>query len=87
MDTCDYNTPFIQLQSLQGWVKAQRNMKDCLFVDVNDGTTSKNLQIVITKDGPQKPGHASSVFAKGILAQAPKGHLELKADNFQVISM
>lgn len=68
-------------------MKAQRNMKDILFVDVNDGSTSRNLQIVIDKDDSKKPGHASSVYAKGIVSQTPKGQFELKADDFQVLSM
>lgn len=68
-------------------MKAQRIMKDRSFVDVNDGSTNKNLQIVLEKADHKKPGHASSVSAKGILSQTPKGQLELKADEFQVISM
>lgn len=72
---------------LQGWIKAQRIMKERSFVDVNDGSTHQNLQIVIAKDEHKKPGHASSVYAKGILSQTPKGQLELIADDFQVISM
>lgn len=62
-------------------------MKDNIFVDVNDGSTNKNLQVLINKDAFEKPGHGSSIFAKGILSQSPKGQLELKADDFQVISM
>lgn len=60
-------------------------MKDLIFVDVNDGSTSRNLQTVIKKDARRKPGHASSVYAKGILAETPKGQLELIADDFEVI--
>lgn len=72
---------------MQGWIKAQRIMKERSFVDVNDGSTHQNLQIVLEKDEHKKPGHASSVCAKGILSQTPKGQLELIADDFEVISM
>lgn len=61
-------------------------MKERVFVDVNDGSTNQNLQIIIEKDLNKKPGHASSVYAKGILSQTPKGQLELLAEDFQVIS-
>lgn len=61
-------------------------MKNMIFVDVNDGSTSRNLQTVIKKDDQKKPGHASSVHVKGILSQTPKGQLELIADHFQIIS-
>lgn len=62
-------------------------MKERLFVDVNDGSTNQNLQIVVEKDEHKKPGHASSVYAKGILSQTPRGQLELIVDEFKVISM
>lgn len=62
-------------------------MKERSFVDVNDGSTSQNLQIVLEKTEHKKPGHASSIYAKGVLGQTPKGQLELLADDFQVISM
>lgn len=65
----------------------QRNMKGISFADVNDGSTVKNLQIVFDKDKFEKPVHASSVYAKGIVALAPKGHLELRADDFQIIGL
>ena len=31
---------------LQGWVKAVRKQKDLVFVDLNDGSTPQNLQVV-----------------------------------------
>lgn len=71
---------------IKGWIKAQRMMKDVIFVDVNDGSTCRNLQIVIKREEQKKPGHASSVSAKGILSQTPKGQLELIADDFQIIN-
>ncbi|XP_037029732.1 probable asparagine--tRNA ligase, mitochondrial [Bradysia coprophila] len=70
---------------IKGWIKAQRVMKNVIFVDVNDGSTSRNLQTII-KNEQMKPGYASSVCAKGVLSQTPKGQLELIADDFQVIN-
>ncbi len=34
-----------------GWVRTSRNSKSVAFIELNDGTTLKNLQIVIDKDG------------------------------------
>lgn len=62
-------------------------MKELIFVDVNDGSAIGNLQVVLKKDEHQKPGYASSICAKGVLGQTPKGQLELIANDFQVISM
>lgn len=64
-------------------------MKERSFVDVNDGSCHRNLQIVIEKDSQdshRKPGHASSVYVKGTLSQTPKGQFELLADDFQIVS-
>ncbi|KAG4079973.1 hypothetical protein HA402_006285 [Bradysia odoriphaga] len=71
---------------IKGWIKAQRIMKNLIFVDVNDGSSSRNLQTVIKRDEQRKPGYASSVYAKGVLSQTPKGQLELIADDFQIIN-
>ena len=33
-----------------GWVKTSRNSKNVAFVELNDGTCFKNLQVVIDKE-------------------------------------
>ena len=37
---------------VQGWVKTRRSSKSVTFVQVNDGTTLRDLQVVVAEDGP-----------------------------------
>ena len=37
---------------VQGWVKTRRSSKSVAFVQVNDGTTLRDLQVVVAEDSP-----------------------------------
>ena len=37
---------------VQGWVKTRRSSKSVTFVQVNDGTTLRDLQVVVAEDSP-----------------------------------
>ena len=61
-------------------------MKDTIFVDVNDGSTSELLQVVVKKcDQPENLTYGSSVAAMGELTLAPNGKMELRASEIKVI--
>lgn len=60
-------------------------MKEHIFLDVNDGSCSKNLQIVINKDSQSKVNFGESLVANGVLASTPKGQLELKVNNYSIL--
>lgn len=60
-------------------------MKDNLFLDVNDGSSCKNLQIVIDKINVKNVNFGSSVETTGVLALTPRGELELKSDSLCII--
>lgn len=65
-----------------------RRMKTIYFCDVNDGSSHKNLQVTISQERRKempKLGFGASVMASGKLTVAPKGNLELLADDFQMI--
>jgi len=68
---------------IKGWIKTVRAMKSNIFVDVNDGSTGENLQIVCESKDKTKLGFGSSIEATGILAKTPKGQLEIKASAIQ----
>ncbi|XP_033210887.1 probable asparagine--tRNA ligase, mitochondrial isoform X2 [Belonocnema kinseyi] len=71
---------------VQGWVRAVRKMKDYSFVDLNDGSTSELLQVVIKKcDQPADLSYGSSVAAEGELTLAPNGKMELCASDIKVM--
>lgn len=73
---------------LQGWVQNIRSMKKIYFCDVHDGSSHKHLQVIISKERKKEfptLGYGASVIATGKIGVAPKGNLELLADEFQMI--
>ncbi len=73
---------------IQGWVRTKRELKDFAFLEVNDGSSLGNLQIVINQDLPnyeeilKQINTGASVEVSGVLvASQGKGQrIELKAD-------
>ncbi|CAH0560747.1 unnamed protein product [Brassicogethes aeneus] len=71
---------------VQGWVKSMRNQKENVFIDINDGSTDKKLQIFIPqKITPYGVNTGSSIRVMGVLKHSPKGQLELNAENIDLI--
>ena len=35
---------------IQGWVRTRRDSKDFFFLELNDGSCLKNLQVVVTRE-------------------------------------
>lgn len=60
-------------------------MKEHIFLDVNDGSCTNNIQVVIDKNSQENTGYGASVNTSGILSATPKGQLEIKADKLNVI--
>ncbi|XP_058825575.1 probable asparagine--tRNA ligase, mitochondrial [Topomyia yanbarensis] len=71
-----------QLQ-MKGWIKSIRRMKDNIFLDMNDGSCSTNIQLVVGKSQLQDVAYGSSVDVCGILARTARNQLELKVDKLQ----
>lgn len=77
----------------RGWVRTHRDTKDIVFIELNDGSCLKNLQIIIDKNGfsaadqLKKLSTGAAVFAEGHLKESPgKGQsVELHASNLQVV--
>ncbi|MBW4623227.1 MAG: asparagine--tRNA ligase [Cyanosarcina radialis HA8281-LM2] len=78
--------------TIQGWVRTKRELKDFTFVEVNDGSSMANLQVVLD---PVLPDYAdvlkqlntgTSIAVSGILVASPaKGQrIELKAQTVEV---
>lgn len=91
------NQPAVEIAefSISGWVRTVRDSKAFGFIEINDGTSFKNLQIVL-EDGKTK-GFAealkitlgSAVRATGTLSLTPgmKQPFELKADAVEVVGL
>ncbi len=76
------NTP----ATVRGWVRTVRDQKSFLFIEVNDGSTLGNLQVVADANIPVLTT-GSSVVIKGTLVESPGKNqaLELRADEVRVI--
>ncbi len=77
---------------IQGWVRTKRESKGFAFIEVNDGSSLANLQVVINQDLPdyeailKQINTGASVEVTGVLvASLGKGQrIELKADGVKV---
>lgn len=79
--------------SIKGWIRTVRNQKTFNFIEINDGSTLSNFQIIVSQD---VPGYAdltpqlttgASISAKGKIVESPgKGQaLEMQASDVAII--
>lgn len=81
-----------QSLTIQGWVRTKRELKDFAFMEVNDGSSMANLQVVLNPDLSdyetivKQLNTGSSVEVTGILVESlGKGQrIELKASSVTV---
>jgi len=60
-------------------------MKENYFIDINDGSTTKNIQAILNKNAKKDFGYGASIEVNGILSLSPKGNYELKVEDIQTI--
>lgn len=66
---------------VQGWIKNIRRLKNNIFLDINDGSTSNKFQLVVPRNSDtQQLTSGCVVRAVGSVQLAPNGHYELHAD-------
>lgn len=78
--------------TIQGWVRTKRELKEFTFVEINDGSSLANLQIVLNPDLPQyteilkQLNTGASLEVSGILVESPaKGQrIELNASEVKL---
>jgi asparaginyl-tRNA synthetase len=82
---------FNQPVEVSGWIRTLRDAKTLGFIELNDGTFFKNLQIVCEESLPEfgtilKQGTGAALTVQGILAESPgaKQPFELKAERITV---
>jgi asparaginyl-tRNA synthetase len=81
--------------SVNGWVRTKRDAKDFSFVEINDGSCLKNLQIVADASLPgyvesvTKLTTGSAIHCEGTLVSSPgeKQSVELRASALSVYSI
>lgn len=62
-------------------------MKNNLFVDVNDGTSPKSIQLVFDNKYKSELGFGASIEAWGAMSSTPKGHPEILVDHHTVLGI
>jgi asparaginyl-tRNA synthetase len=78
--------------TIQGWVRTKRELKEFAFIEVNDGSSMANLQVILNLDIPnyeegiKKLNTGAAVEVSGILVASPgKGQrIELKGTSLTV---
>ena len=76
---------------IKGWVKTRRDAKDFSFVEINDGSCLKNMQVIANQnlsnyEDVKKLTTGSSVAVKGALVESQGGNqkYEIVADEIKV---
>ena len=80
--------------TIKGWVRTVRNQKTFSFIEINDGSTFSNLQVVVTPDIPNYQATIDqlstgvSISVQGTIVESPaEGQaLELHAKQVSIIS-
>ncbi len=84
----------VEQVTVSGWVRTMRESKTFAFIELNDGTFFKNLQIVLTeelvdgyRDLVRRIGVGASLTATGTLVPTPemKQPFELKASSLEIL--
>lgn len=87
------SSPGAQDTAVHGWVRTHRDTKDIVFIEINDGSCLRNLQVIINKagfaaaDALAQLATGASVAAVGELKESPGKNqsVELHASDLQVI--
>ncbi len=79
---------------VKGWVRTRRDAKDFSFIEVNDGSSLKNIQIIANNnlsnyEDIKKLSTGSSVAIKGALIRSQGGNqeYEIAAEEIEVYSL
>lgn len=79
--------------TVKGWVRTVRNQKTFSFIEMNDGSSLSNLQVVAAQELPNyqrlmdKMTTGVSIAVTGTITESPgkEQHLELQAQDIQII--
>lgn len=75
---------------LNGWVRTTRDVKACVFVELNDGSIVKNIQVVANNNSDvyniaSNIGVGAAIIVNGTVAQSPNGNqLEVVAKEIKI---
>ncbi len=72
--------------TIKGWVRTVREQKSFAFIELNDGSSLSNLQ-VITQQIPQGLTTGAAIVVQGVVVVSPgkKQSVEIQADKIEVV--
>src|SRR5437588_7513704 len=86
------STAPIEAIRVQGWVRTRRDSKDFSFIELNDGSSLRNLQIIARNTLSNYPavqrvttGASISVTGALVASQGKGQKWELVADNIEIV--
>src|SRR6058998_2021884 len=78
--------------NVQGWVRTRRDSKDFSFIELNDGSSLRNLQIIARNTLPNYPevqqlttGASLKVTGALVASQGKGQKWEVLADNIEIV--
>lgn len=79
--------------TIKGWIRTLRQQKQFSFVEINDGSTLTNFQVIINQDYPDyekiiaELSTGYSIAVTGTIVESPgkKQSLEMNAKNIQIV--
>ena len=80
--------------NVKGWVRTKRGSKNVAFIALNDGTTIKNIQIVVELDEEkerilEKVNTGAALSVDGVIIESPGSgqSVEIQANNIDVLGV
>ena len=70
---------------LQGWIRTSRSQKGVVFIELNDGSTIKNIQLISNQEKTLLTGTSIAVTGKLVASPSPKQPYELQVETLEVI--
>jgi len=70
---------------LQGWIRTSRSQKGVVFIELNDGSTIKNIQLLSNQEKTLLTGTSIAVTGKLVASPSPKQPYELQVETLEVI--
>ncbi len=74
-----------------GWVRTSRESKNVAFLEINDGTALRNLQVIIDKDRFARSDYekampvGTSVLVNGLIVESERNGVELRMESIEVL--
>ena len=70
---------------VQGWIRTCRSQKGVTFIELNDGSSIKNIQLISNKEVPLLTGTSISVTGVLVKSPSPKQPYEIQVEHLEVI--